>query len=102
MNNNKVKIEQCRQKIAKQYKDKIHQLECDNTTLKKKYDELRNTNQSLEEENRQLKDWVERMLEYTNMDKETLNRLINQSKEQKIINEIIGTFIGGLYGNIKE
>lgn len=44
MNNNKVKIEQCRQKIAKQYKDKIHQLECDNTTLKKKYDELRNTN----------------------------------------------------------
>lgn len=102
MKDSKIKIEQCRQKIAKQYKDKINQLESENTKLKEKYNELRDTNLALEEENRQLTEWVERMLEYTNMDKETLNKLLNQSKEQKLINEIIGTFIGGLYGNVKE
>ena len=83
MKDSKIKLEQYRQKIAKQYKDKIQQLESENTKLKKKHDELRDSNLALEEENRQLKEWVERMLEYTNMDKETLNKLIGQSKKQK-------------------
>lgn len=76
MKDSKIKLEQYRQKIAKQYKDKIQQLESENIKLKKKHDELRDSNLALEEENRQLKEWVERMLEYTNMDNEQVNRTI--------------------------
>lgn len=67
--------------------DKIHKLEHERNLLKEPLKEslkelsvLKAEKSRLEEENARLNDWVDRLLEYTEMSKEDLQMLINKEK----------------------
>ena len=55
---------------------------------------------ALSSENQQLKEWIERLLEYTEISKEDLKKLIESEKEKAEVRERIFTTLGilGVFG----
>lgn len=101
---NRVTMEQCRQKISKQYKDRIADLENKVRELRESNDSLKDKCNKLEDENRQLNEWVERMLEYTNMDKDTLEKAKKKLESSTELDESLQRafqIVGGLFSLYK-
>lgn len=71
--------EQIRSEVSKKYKDKIHNLKCEVKTLSEENEQLKSKLEETEAKLREKDEWIERLLEYTELDPETLKEHITKS-----------------------
>lgn len=85
------------------FRSEIRNLEYQIQYRDKQIEELAKTLEQREEELLKLNDWVERLLEYTEISKEDLKKLIDGEKEKAEVRERISTTLGilGIIGGGK-
>lgn len=81
--------EQIRQQVAKRYKDKIRTLEEDNRKFKQMYLEEKYKREELESELQMKNEWIERLLEFTDMTPEQVQRACKSRESVKAFADII-------------
>lgn len=88
-----------RAKFRSEIRNLEHQIQCRDN----KIEELTKTAEQREEELLKLNDWVERLLEYTEISKEDLKKLIDSEKEKAEVRKRISTTLGilGIIGGGK-
>jgi regulator of replication initiation timing len=77
---------------AKRSKARIVQLQGDYKKMSDKCRELQVENFNLKEENEKLKDWVARLLEYTNMTEDQLKQFIETENKRKRAADAIDSY----------
>ena len=79
--------EEIRRKVKKEFKEQLKELD----RLKKveqEYNKMKENYNKLENENAQLKEWVERLLEYCNLSKEDMELLQTQLTVTKSLDQM--------------
>lgn len=71
--------EQIRSEVSKKYKGKINSLENKVKTLSEENEQLKSKLEETEAKLREKDEWIERLLEYTELDQETLKEHITKS-----------------------
>lgn len=71
--------EQIRSEVSKKYKGKINSLEDKVKTLSEENEQLKSKLEETEAKLREKDEWIERLLEYTELDQETLKEHITKS-----------------------
>ena len=94
----KLTLEKCRQEMAKKYKSEISELNIEIKRLRDENSELRDKISNYESEMLTMKDWLERMQEYTNMDQKDLEDLIASEKAKGEIDKAMSRLINGPFG----
>lgn len=72
--------EQIRQQVAKQYKEKIRNLEAENRRYKKLYLEEQDKRIELETQLAEKQDWIDRLLEFTELSPEQVRASVESKK----------------------
>lgn len=84
---NKLNTEKIRQEFAKKYNTKIRELESEVRTLKIEKADLKLEVSKLKSDLEHKDEHIERILDYVNMDKEELDRLLDNERASEAINE---------------
>ena len=82
--------EAARQKAAKEYKARLEEARQEIRELREKNDRLLQENLELEAKVEQLTDWIERLLEYTELSPEEAKQLRRNVKAERELSEALG------------
>lgn len=82
--------EAARQKAAKEYKGRLEEARQEIRELREKNDRLLQENLELEAKVEQLTDWIERLLEYTELSPEEAKQLRRKAKVEAELSEALG------------
>ena len=96
----KLNIEKCRQEMSKRYKDEINNLKSEVKSLRVKNIELEDKVRAYESEMIVMKDWLERMQEYTNMSQEDLETIILNERIKGEVDKSLHRLFSGPFGSI--
>lgn len=93
---NKLNTEKIRQEFAKKYNTRIRELESEVRALKIEKDDLKLEVSKLKSDLEHKNEHIERILDYINMDKEELDRLVANEKALEDINESLHSYMQSL------
>lgn len=82
--------EAARQKAAKEYKGRLEEARKEIRELRDKNDRLRYENLELEEQVGQQQEWIERLLEFTELSPEEAKQLRRKAKVEAELSETLG------------
>lgn len=104
----RIKVGKYKESIVAQYSSKQKQLqsekmalELENKKLRNEIDKLREINSKLEDNIRQQEDWIERLLEYTNMSEEQLKQVKLDLQAREQLNKTFASFYEILFGGYR-